>query len=296
MKKRDFKRTLFEHTDLFTIDDIPFARSGADAQRIIDAGGCASFATTLRRAMIQADMTDETRKIATRILEQAERKELRREPKAVLRRRAVIAAAATVVLSYFTLVPQGRALAKSIYEFVVNFFENGIIIVENEGRPDDGSYGYTIEPADIPPSIAPKDNNHEERTITTTYGSIQEFVEDVGKNPVVLNNPEVKLKEVLFNKNDEIGLYKLIIIYDYHGADFQIIQDWSADAPMAYSAGTDEYFYKNFMDKQIICSVDPDSDSLDGLLILEDSIVMISTDNLPETEALFNDLALFKNQ
>ncbi len=132
-------------------------------------------------------MTDETRKIATRILEQAERKELRHEPKAVLRRRAVIAAAATVVLSYFTLVPQGRALAKSIYEFVVNFFENGIIIVENEGRPDDGSYGFSAE-ADVtpPPSIAPKQIMGEpaDPVENFSYTSIDEFVNQFGKNPV----------------------------------------------------------------------------------------------------------------
>ncbi len=111
-----------------------------------------------------------------------------------------------------------------------------------------------------------------------------------------MNHPDATLIELRYEKDDEIGLFKLISIYNYKGYNFQIVQDWSPEAPMAYSAGTDEYFYKDFMDKQIICSVDPDSDSLDGLLILEDSIVMISTDNLPETEALYDNLALFKNQ
>ena len=141
MKKRDFKRILFEKTEHFTIDGIPFARSGADAQSLIGIGNCASFATTLRRAMLVADMDEDTREMALRILDRAERKEHRHEPKVALRRRAVIAAVATVVLSYFTLVPQGRAFAKSVYEFVVNFFENGIIVVENENSPDDAHTG-----------------------------------------------------------------------------------------------------------------------------------------------------------
>lgn len=296
MRKREFKKILFEHTDLFTIDGVPFARSGAEAQKLIDAGNCASFATTPRRAMLQANMDDKTRKLATRTLKRAEHKERRREPKATLRRRAVIAAAATVVLSYFTLVPQGRALAKSIYEFVVNFFENGIIVIENKGAPDDGSYGFSAE-ADVtpPPSIAPEDNNQEDRVVTTNYASIQEFVEEVGKNPVVLNNPEAKLVELRYNTGEPNGICALISVYNCHGIEFSITQEWGLTASSVYSTGTNEYFYKDFMDKQIICSVDSRKGSLDGLLFLDNSKIKFSTDNSPEAEALYDALELYQH-
>ena len=72
-KEKTLEKLIYEHTTLFFADeDAPFIRSAAEAQRIIDSGKCASFATTLRRAMFLADMTDETKAMATRLLRKAE--------------------------------------------------------------------------------------------------------------------------------------------------------------------------------------------------------------------------------
>ena len=67
-KEKELEKLVYEHTTLFFADkDAPFIRSAAEAQRIIDSGKCASFAATLRRAMFLADMTDETKAMATRL-------------------------------------------------------------------------------------------------------------------------------------------------------------------------------------------------------------------------------------
>ena len=145
-KEKALERLIYEHTTLFFADeDAPFIRSAAEAQRIIDSGKCASFATTLRRAMFLADMTDETKAMAQRLLRKAERKERRHSPKAVLRRKAIIASIVAALISFFTLVPQGRAIAKSVIDWAVTFFDNGIAIVENRENKDPSIVEFSAE-------------------------------------------------------------------------------------------------------------------------------------------------------
>ncbi|MEY8382689.1 hypothetical protein AALG83_05900 [Christensenellaceae bacterium 44-20] len=292
-KEKALERLIYEHTTLFFADeDAPFIRSAAEAQRIIDSGKCASFATTLRRAMFLADMTDETKAMAQRLLRKAERKERRHSPKAVLRRKAIIASIVAALISFFTLVPQGRAIAKSVIDWAITFFDNGIVIVENRENKDPSIVSFGAEADSTPPPIeSGVDVNTVDDTEHYYYNSIEEFVQERGKNPLILDNPEARLKTLHYNKDDEIGLSVLVSIYDYQGHEFTLIQDWSdTGSPVAYFFGENEIFYKDYQDKQIICCIDTRDDTANGVLILDDSQVIIGSENLPELWALFDQL------
>ena len=292
-KEKELEKFIYEHTALFFAGkDAPFIRSAAEAQQIIDSGKCASFATTLRRAMFLADMTEETKAMAQRILKKAERRERRHSPKAVLRRKAIIAGIAAALLSFFTLVPQGRAIAKSVIDWVVTFFEDGIIIVENRENRDPSIVSFSAEAdSTSPPIESGVDVNTVDDTEHYYYNSIEEFVQERGKNPLILDNSEATLKTLHYNKDDEIGLSVLVSIYDYRGHEFTLIQDWSdTGSPDAFFFGENEIFYKNYQDKQMICCIDTRDDTANGLLLLDDSQVMIGSENLPELWALFDQL------
>lgn len=293
-KEKALERLIYEHTTLFFADeDAPFIRSAAEAQRIIDSGKCASFATTLRRAMFLADMTDETKAMAQRLLRKAERKERRHSPKAVLRRKAIIASIVAALISFFTLVPQGRAIAKSVIDWAVTFFDNGIAIVENRENKDPSIVEFSAEADSTPPSIEsgvdvnPGDCSAEHYE----YSSIEEFAQAWGKNPLILDNPDAKLKLLRYNKNNESGISSLVSIYDYQGHEFLLLQDWSSTGnPDAFFFGENEIFYKDYEDKQIICYVDTRDNTANGLLLLDDSQIIINSENLPELWTLFDQL------
>lgn len=293
-KEKALERPIYEHTTLFFADeDAPFIRSAAEAQRIIDSGKCASFATTLRRAMFLADMTDETKAMAQRLLRKAERKERRHSPKAVLRRKAIIASIVAALISFFTLVPQGRAIAKSVIDWAVTFFDNGIAIVENRENKDPSIVEFSAEADSTPPSIEsgvdvnPGDCSAEHYE----YSSIEEFAQAWGKNPLILDNPDAKLKLLRYNKNNESGISSLVSIYDYQGHEFLLLQDWSSTGnPDAFFFGENEIFYKDYEDKQIICYVDTRDNTANGLLLLDDSQIIINSENLPELWTLFDQL------
>lgn len=292
-KEKTLEKLIYEHTTLFFADeDAPFIRSAAEAQRIIDSGKCASFATTLRRAMFLADMTDETKAMATRLLRKAERRERRHSPKAALRRKAIIASIVAALISFFTLVPQGRAIAKSVIDWAITFFDNGIAIVENRENKDPSIVEFSAEADSTPPPIeSGVDVNMDDDIEHYEYSSIEEFVQAWGKNPLILDNSEAKLKSLRYNKDDEIGISSLVSIYDYHGYEFLLIQNWSdTGSDTACFFGENEIFYKTYQDKQMICWSEQRDNTANGLLLLEDSYVLISIEDLPENWLLFNQL------
>ena len=293
MKLRKLKKLIYHHTDLFFAEDgEAYARSAAAAQKLIDLGCCASFADTLRRAMLRAEMSEQTRAMAARFLKRAEKKERRRQPKAVAIRRSAIAAVALLLFSFFTLVPQGRALAKAFVDWIVAFFSGGVVVETRES--EDPSDDFIVDSDTfVPAENVQKDSRN--RSVTYTYSSISEFVEATGRNPVILNHPDAELAELVYHVHEGIGIYSLSSVYYCHGQRFFINQTQNDSATFtAYYADAESYFYKKYGESEILCFVDTRDNTANGLLLLENSTVIITTANHPDTWALFDYLAPYQ--
>lgn len=292
MKLRKLKKLIYHHTDLFFAEDgEAYARSAAAAQKLIDLGRCASFADTLRRAMLRAEMSEQTRAMAARFLKRAEKKERRRQPKAVAIRRSAIAAVALLLFSFFTLVPQGRALAKAVVDWIVAFFSGGIVVETRES--EDPSDDIIVDSGAFSPAgSVQKDKNN---SVVYTYSSISEFVEATGRNPVILNHPDAELVELVYHVHEDIGIYSLSSVYYCHGQRFFINQTQNDSASItSYRAEAESYFYKKYGEREILCFVDTRDNTANGLLLLENSTVNITTANHPDTWALFDYLAPYQ--
>lgn len=292
MKLRKLKKLIYHHTDLFFAEDgEAYARSAAAAQKLIDLGRCASFADTLRRAMLRAEMSEQTRAMAARFLKRAEKKERRRQPKAVAIRRSAIAAIALLLFSFFTLVPQGRALAKAVVDWIVAFFSGGIVVETRES--EDPSDDIIVDSGAFSPAgSVQKDKNN---SVVYTYSSISEFVEATGRNPVILNHPDAELAELVYHVHEDIGIYSLSSVYYCHGQRFFINQTQNDSASItSYRAEAESYFYKKYGEREILCFVDTRDNTANGLLLLENSTVNITTANHPNTWALFDYLAPYQ--
>lgn len=292
MKLRKLKKLIYHHTDLFFAEDgEAYARSAAAAQKLIDLGRCASFADTLRRAMLRAEMSEQTRAMAARFLKRAEKKERRRQPKAVAIRRSAIAAIALLLFSFFTLVPQGRALAKAVVDWIVAFFSGGIVVETRES--EDPSDDIIVDSGAFSPAgSVQKDKNN---SVVYTYSSISEFVEATGRNPVILNHPDAELAELVYHVHEDIGIYSLSSVYYCHGQRFFINQTQNDSTSItSYRAEAESYFYKKYGEREILCFVDTRDNTANGLLLLENSTVNITTANHPDTWALFDYLAPYQ--
>lgn len=292
MKLRKLKKFIYHHTDLFFAEDgEAYARSAAAAQKLIDLGRCASFADTLRRAMLRAEMSEETRAMATRFLKRAEKKERRRQPKAVAIRRSAIAAIALLLFSFFTLVPQGRALAKAFVDWIVAFFSGGVVVETRES--EDPSDDIIVDSGAFSPAgNVQKDKNN---SVIYTYSSISEFVEATGRNPVILNHPDAELVELVYHVHEDIGIYSLSSVYYCNGQRFFINQTQNDSASItSYRTEAESYFYKKYGESEILCFVDTRDNTANGLFLLENSTVIITTANHPDTWALFDYLAPYQ--
>ena len=299
MKLRKLKKLIYHHTDLFFAEDgEAYARSAAAAQKLIDLGRCASFADTLRRAMFRAEMSEQTRAMAARFLKRAEKKERRRQPKAVAIRRSAIAAIALLLFSFFTLVPQGRALAKAFVDWIVAFFSGGVIVEVREHEASSGSFAAEADITFPPVESSVAENVQKDsrnRSVTYTYSSISEFVEATGRNPVILNHPDAELAELVYHVHEGIGIYSLSSVYYCHGQRFFINQTQNDSASItSYHAEAESYFYKKYGEREILCFVDTRDNTANGLFLLENSTVNITTANHPDTWALFDYLAPYQ--
>lgn len=293
MKLRKLKKLIYHHTDLFFAEDgEAYARSAAAAQKLIDLGRCASFADTLRRAMLRAEMSEETRAMATRFLKRAEKKERRRQPKAVAIRRSAIAAIALLLFSFFTLVPQGRALAKAFVDWIFSFFNDGVIVETRESEAPSDDFIVDSDTF-LPEENVQKDSRN--RSVIYTYSSISEFVEATGRNPVILNHPDAELVELVYHVHEDIGIYSLSSVYYCHGQRFFINQTQNDSASItSYHAEAESYFYKKYGESEILCFVDTRDNTANGLFLLENSTVIITTANHPDTWARFDYLAPYQ--
>ena len=292
MKLRKLKKLIYHHTDLFFAEDgEAYARSAAAAQKLIDLGRCASFADTLRRAMLRAEMSEQTRAMAARFLKRAEKKERRRQPKAVAIRRSAIAAIALLLFSFFTLVPQGRALAKAVVDWIVAFFSGGVVVETRESEAPSDNFIVDSDTF-MPAENVQKDKNN---SVVYTYSSISEFVEATGRNPVILNHPDAELAELVYHVHEDIGIYSLSSVYYCHGQRFFINQTQNDSASFtSYRAEAESYFYKKYGEREILCFVDTRDNTANGLFLLENSTVNITTANHPDTWALFDYLAPYQ--
>jgi hypothetical protein len=72
---------------------------------------------------------------------------------------------------------------------------------------------------------------------------------------------------------------------------FLLLQDWSNTGnPNAFFFGENEIFYKDYQDRRIICWSEQRDNTANGLLLLDDSQIIISAEDLPELWTLFDQL------
>lgn len=114
----------------------------------------------------------------------------------------------------------GPGLAKSVIDWAITFFDNGVVIVENRENKDPSIVSFGAEADSTPsPTKSGADVNTVDDTEHYYYSSIEEFIEQFGKNPFILDNPEARLKSLRYNKSNTSGVSSLVSIYDYRGHD-----------------------------------------------------------------------------
>lgn len=270
MTERKFKKLVREHP--YLLDDT-FTISRSEAKKIYKQGFPSAEELLEGAKRKYADLPPEGWKRFDDVLaEQKAKKQKRRIGRLDLnkvfcivnrhRRLAIACLILTLALSFFTLVPAGRALAAEIIRFFVKVFENRIeVTVENSNKDALMEQGYL------------------EAATHTDLGNI-------GIEPFVLDVDWLMIDSIIY-EFDGTGKTIFTNYSTYDCMKLNTVQQWDVDASFSISANINNYDEVHLSDNfTMYVSADQDDGIIDGILIRLNDYILISTNS----EILFNNL------
>lgn len=279
MTMRQVRRLLREYP--YILSDTVYIRSHSEAKKIYAARG-SSLSNVIACAKEQSGLPAEAWAYFERSVETTEQQTQRsketvncfnsRVARITAHKRIAIACTIlTIILAFFTLFPTGRALAKEMFDYILNVFGHKIEIVDTEYSSYEG-----IE-------SLPADSNLGVTNSTVEYDSITEFYNATGLEPFALD-----LKgwdcTVIVEKNSETTGKSLKTEYQIDDGDGTIVvmQKWllngqydvwsndDFDNEITLSDGTKFYY-----------SIDAIDGSLNGVCLIKNSVLRIYVNKEP---------------
>lgn len=186
------------------------------------------------------------------------------------RRRVVAVAVAMIfVVAFFTLIPSGRTLAKGVFDYFANVFENHIKIEPISQAP---VYpGYVANDY-----IDPDETVNEYGEIIIKYDDFELFTAELGLNPIRLTADDFTRTGITLTKYAATGL-SLTSQYTSSKGDIVITQDWLLDGSMSYHSNSDSWESVMILDGiEMLYAIDKDDGIFDGIAMLSDSVLWIS--------------------
>lgn len=260
-----------------------FIRSHSEAKSIYEEG-FPSLSNVVARAKEQSGLPKEAWTYFEKSISAAEQKALRKKERkewihdralqiAAHKRTAIACTVLAVILAFFTLFPTGRALAKEMFDYILNIFEYKIEIVDREYS--------TYENGEI----LPAESNTGITNSTIEYDDITEFYNATGLMPYVLDLEGWDCT-VIIEKNSEATGKSLRTEYQTDDGDddgaIVVMQKWLLNTQ--YDVWSNGGFSNSIIltdGNELYYSIDVVDGSLDGVCLLENSVLLIHVNKEP---------------
>lgn len=259
----------------------------SEAQEIIKRDGVMPFDKMIEAAMRRYPLTEEAWEPAQKAVNQAKRRlAVKRmfangRERVVARKRLVtVSLCLLLLLSFFTLTPVGRTLAKEIANMFVRLFDNSIQFGTNE-RSLETPHAMTTPASlgDIQPQVE-----------LLSFNSIEEFVLASGREDVILLNLDLyDFVGIQANPNNARG-YSLITEYkSKEGFAVVLLQTWLQVDEMAGVMYAEQgYTFTSYImgTIPIYCMVDNEDGHFTGIAWINAIEVMIGAESGVDIEML----------
>lgn len=185
----------------------------------------------------------------------------------------LVSASLIIAIFFFTVIPTGQVLAKSFFDMVAKVFNEYIIIYDqSEGMPKSSTIGSAPPRESLPET----ELSEPDTTETIYFNSIQEFVDQTGKKPVVFMDDYV-IDEISYYPDE--GRSGLILTTYYNYGEICVKQIWEVNPDTTIAINPDSYFSKTILDdKEAHCTI-TDDDIFNVVVVLDDSLLMIGIQN-----------------
>lgn len=265
----------------YLLNNTVYIRSYSEAKRMY-AEGFSTFSNIIARAKEQSGLLAEAWELFEKSAEATEQKTQRTKARkkwiseisariTAHKRMAIAAMTLAIILAFFTLFPTGRALAKEMFDYLLNVFGYRIEIV-------DAAYATTDINGN---SIA--ENNSGTANSTIEYVSIDEFCSATGLTPYVLNFDNWDCTAIVESNSETTGK-SLRTEYQTANGDgvVNILQKWliNTQYDILSNGGFDNLILLS-NGAEFHYAIDAIDGSLDGVCLLDDSMLWIHINKEP---------------
>lgn len=192
------------------------------------------------------------------------------------------------ILSFFTLVPAGRTLAKNFFDMIIRIDGNRLIIQSRNPDYVDAIYG---EDGDTIFVERPKEADIAYTPGVEMFSNIDKFIEKTGYRPIVVDSEWCEHSSIELRSTSEQGLILTTKYLDREGLQINIIQQWNSDAEMSCITNAEGYEERIILDNRVMYySIDVIDHSFGGVALLDDSIVMIGAEEGVDIELLLDSI------
>ena len=198
------------------------------------------------------------------------------------RRLAVGSLILVLALAFFTLVPAGRAIAESIFNYVITVFDKRLEIEQTDEKALYEERGYDVPEAINEEQLSEygydKDGNLIAEKEPVYYESVAAFESVYGMDAFELVSDQLTLSEVIEENNIFTGKKLRSNYLTADGLKVNVIEQWyKGDGQSINLRG--EIMQKTVLgDKTMQYAIDSENGSFDGFVLLENSVLTIYAD------------------
>lgn len=194
-----------------------------------------------------------------------------------------------LVISFFTLIPFGRALAADFFNMIMRVIE-GRIEISSE-NPDYDKYEYvnlTAEQYNVD-NEGGSDSIDENSPIV--YPDIEDFVSKTGYTPITISADWLKCQTIQSFNNEEQGLTLTVQYLTSDGFLVVVSQRWESKQDITFKIEGATYNRTTiFNNTEFIYAIDTEDGSFNGTAVLNDSLLLIGAEKGVNIEKLLEAL------
>lgn len=187
-----------------------------------------------------------------------------------------------LALAFFTLVPAGRAIAETIFNYVITVFDKRLEIEQTDEKALYEERGYDVPEAINEEQLSEygydKDGNLIAEKEPVYYESVAAFESVYGMDAFELVSDQLTLSEVIEENNIFTGKKLRSNYLTADGLKVNVIEQWyKGDGQSINLRG--EIMQKTVLgDKTMQYAIDSENGSFDGFVLLENSVLTIYAD------------------
>ena len=203
-----------------------------------------------------------------------------------IKRLALICIVIILVLSFFTLIPFGRALAANFFNMVIRLFE-GRIEITNQ-IPDYDKYEYVNVTAEEYDQYN-NDNSNAEENEPRFYADMNSFVAETELTPLTFKADWLTCKKIFSVYDDELGITLSVEYATTDGHYVLVSQRWGQGKDVVFKIEGATYNKTIILgNKEFNYAIDPADGSFVGTALLDNSLIIVGAEKGVDTEKLID--------